>query len=50
MPPATDTPPQTDVTQTEEYQEERAEFLREEDKGELYPIDEEHPFPPTRYE
>ena len=50
VPPATDTPPQTDVTQSEEYQEERAEFIREYDKGELYPIDEEHPFPPTRYE
>jgi hypothetical protein len=50
VPPATDTPPQTDVTQGEEYQEARAEFTREYEKGELYPIDEEHPFPPTRYE
>jgi hypothetical protein len=50
VPPATDTPPQTDVTQSEEYQEARAEFVREYEKGELYPIDEEHPFPPTRYE
>ena len=31
-------------------QEARAEFIREYDKGELYPIDEDHPFPPTRYE
>ena len=31
-------------------EEERAEFRREYDKGELYPIDEEHPFPPTRYD
>jgi hypothetical protein len=50
VPPATDTPPQTDVTQSTEYQEERAEVRRESDQGELYPIDEEHPFPPTRYE
>ena len=51
VPPATDTPPLTDdVRQTEVYQEERAEFRREYDKGELYPIDEEHPFPPTRYD
>ena len=50
VPPATDSPPQTDITQSTEYQEERAEARRELDKGELYPIDEEHPFPPTRYE
>jgi hypothetical protein len=51
VPPATDTPPLTqDVRQTEQYQEERAEIRREEEKGELYPIDEEHPFPPTRYD
>jgi hypothetical protein len=51
VPPATDTPPLTDdITQTEVFQEEQAEIRREEDKGELYPIDEEHPFPPTRYE
>jgi hypothetical protein len=51
VPPATDTPPLTgDITQTEVYQEERAEVERELEKGELYPINEEHPFPPTRYE
>ena len=51
VPPATDTPPLTDdITQTEVYQEERAEVEREYEKGELYPINEEHPFPPTRYE
>jgi len=50
VPPATDTPPLTDVTQGQEYQEERAEVIREHEKGELYPIDEEHPFPPTRYD
>jgi hypothetical protein len=51
VPPATDTPPLSDdITQTDVYREERAEIERELDKGELYPIDEEHPFPPTRYE
>jgi hypothetical protein len=51
VPPATDSPPLTqDVTQTEQYQEERAEFIREYEKGELHPIDEDHPFPPTRYD
>jgi len=50
VPPATDAPPQVDVTQGEEYQEARAEFVREYEKGELHPIDEDHPFPPTRYE
>jgi hypothetical protein len=50
VPPATDTPPQADVTQGEEYQEARGEFIREYDKGELHPIDEDHPFPPTRYD
>jgi len=51
VPPATDTPPLTDdIRQTDVYKEERAEIEREEERGELYPIDEEHPFPPTRYE
>ena len=51
VPPATDAPlPPGDITQTEEWQEERAELLREADKGEIRPVDERHPFPPTRYE
>ncbi len=51
VPSATDTPPQPeDITLNEDWQEERAEFRREEDKGELRPVDERHPFPPTRYE
>jgi hypothetical protein len=51
VPPATDTPPQPeDITQTEEWQEERAEVRREVDKDELGPIAEREPFPPTRYE
>ena len=50
VPSATDTPPQADVTQSTEYQEERDEFRLEYSKGELHPVDEDHPFPPTRYE
>jgi hypothetical protein len=51
VPPATDTPPQPeDITQNEDWQEEQAEFRRQDDQGELGHINEHHPFPPTRYE
>ena len=50
VPPATDTPPPEDITQNEDWQEERAEVRREEELGELRPVDKDHPFPPTRYE
>ena len=51
VPPATDTPPQPeDITLNEDWQEERAEFRRQDDQGELGPVDERHPFPPTRYD
>jgi hypothetical protein len=51
VPPATDTPPQAeDITQNEDWQEEQAEFRRQEDKDELGHNNEHHPFPPTRYE
>ena len=51
VPPATDTPPlPEDITQTEQYQEERAEEKREYDKDELLVKGERKPFPPTRYE
>jgi hypothetical protein len=51
VPPATDTPPQPeDITLNEDWQEEQAEVRRQEDEGELRPITERHPFPPTRYE
>ena len=50
VPPATDAPPTPDITQTEDFQEERAEIRREEDEGELRPITERHPYPPTRYD
>ena len=49
VPPATDTPPQPfDVTQTDEYQEARAEIRREYDKDELTLEHERDPYPPTR--
>lgn len=48
VPPATDTPPQPwDVTQTDEYQEARAEIRREYDQDELQVEGERNPFPPT---
>jgi hypothetical protein len=51
VPPATDTPPLTDdITQTDQYQEERAEIIREAEDGELRSVHKGHPFPPTRYE
>ena len=51
VPPATDTPPlPVDITETEQYQEERAEEKREYDKDELLVKGERDPFPPTRYE
>ena len=39
-----------DITQTDVWQEERAEIRREEDKDELLVKGERDPFPPTRYE
>ena len=50
VPPATDAPPEPDLSLDEDYQEEQAEFARQEDRDELGHINEHHPFPPTRYE
>ena len=51
VPPATDTPPQPwDVTQTDEYQEARAEIRREYVQDELQVEGERNPFPPTHYD
>jgi hypothetical protein len=50
VPPATDAPSDFDPTATEEYQEENAELHRQESEGEVYPLTEEHPYPPTRYD
>jgi hypothetical protein len=51
VPPATDTPPQEfEVTQTDVFQEARAEIRREYDKDELRVAHERDPFPPTHYD
>jgi hypothetical protein len=51
VPPATDTPPQPfDVTETDVYEEERAEIRREYDKDELEMEHERSPFPPSHYD
>jgi hypothetical protein len=50
VPPATDVDPVVDVTTTEEYAEEQGTLRRQESEGEIYPLTEKHPFPPTRYE
>jgi hypothetical protein len=51
VPPATDTPPQPfDVTETDTFQEARAEIRREYDKDELLVEGERPQFPPTHYD
>ncbi len=50
VPPATDAPPEWDVTETDVYQEERAEIRRELDKDELQVKGERDPYPPTHYD
>ena len=50
VPPATDDPVPTDITETEEYQQERAEIRHEYDQDELLIKGEREEFPPTRYD
>jgi hypothetical protein len=51
VPPATDEPAlPEDLPPADQILEEQAEIRREVDKGELRSIDDQHPFPPTRYE
>jgi hypothetical protein len=56
VPPATDPlpsdvpTPQPNPRQGTVYREEQAEIRREEAAGELRDVDEDHPFPPTRYD
>ena len=50
VPPATDVPPRPDVTQTEEFQEARAEIQRELDEGELRVRGQRDPYPPSHYD
>jgi hypothetical protein len=51
VPPATDAaPPVARVSETDQYQEEKAEIRREVDDGELPVRGEQEAFPPTRYD
>ena len=50
VPPATDAPPEQDVTETDQYREARAEIRRELDEGELRVRGERDPFPPSHYD
>jgi hypothetical protein len=50
VPPAADAEPLTNPTDTESYREETAEVRREIEEGELYPLTEKQPLPPTRYD
>jgi hypothetical protein len=50
LPPATDEPVPTDLTESEDYQETEAEIRREEEEGEIYPLTDRHPFPPSHYD
>lgn len=50
VPPATDVDPVVDPTSTEEYAEEGGVLRRQESEGEIYPLTEGRPFPPSHYE
>jgi hypothetical protein len=50
VPPATDAETTFDPRATEEYAEEKAEARRQSEESELYPIDDDHPFPPSHYD
>jgi hypothetical protein len=50
VPAAADEAVPTDVTDTEEYEEELAEARREVKEGEAQALTEEEPFPPTGYD
>jgi hypothetical protein len=50
VPPATDAPLKFDVTETDEYQEARAEIRREFDEDELEVENERPGFPPSHYD
>jgi hypothetical protein len=50
VPPATDAPPEVDITQSDVYLEEQAEIRHELDKDELQVEGQREGFPPTRYD
>lgn len=49
VPPATDAPPDPDITRSDAYQQARAEIRREYDQDELLIEGEREQFPPTHY-
>lgn len=50
VPPATDDPVPADPTDTEQFQQVQAEVRRQTDEGELRPLTDQHPFPPSHYD
>ena len=50
VPPASDVDEPYDPTEDEQLLEERGMARRQESEGEVYPINEEHPYPPSSYE
>ncbi len=50
VPPATDAPPEPDITRSDEYQEARAEIRREADADELEVEHRRDPYPPSHYD
>jgi hypothetical protein len=50
VPAAADEAPAQDLTESEDYQEERAEIRRELDEGELHVRGEKEQFPPSHYD
>jgi hypothetical protein len=50
VPPATDEPPEPDVTRSDAYQEARAEIRREADEGELSVEGQRDSYPPSHYD
>lgn len=50
VPPATDAAAPPRLADSADYQEETAEIRREIAEGELYPLTDEHPFPPGHYD
>ena len=50
VPPATDAPPEPDITESDTYQEARAEIRREYDKDELTVEGQRDPYPPSHYD
>jgi hypothetical protein len=50
VPPAADEAVPYDPAEDETSQEAAAEVRRQESEGELYPLTDKHPYPPTRYD